>query len=275
MEILKMLVLISITFIVMKIIVTIESYRTKPFALSTKQWLMFCFGWAGMRPQLFEYYGQRQLEGGREMIFFGLKRIIVGVLLLCLAHQLIFLNTNPTVVYWLTSVVLLVAFSLILHFGLLSISAGILRFKGVNAGYLFKSPLKSRSLTEFWSKRWNLAFSEMVAIVIFKPLKNKIGQIGAVLAGFAFSGILHELALSLPVSTGYGLPFLYFLIQGILVILEKVLLNHQIYILQRPVIGKIWTLFWVIVPAPLLFHDAFIQQVVWPLAGITHISGLQ
>jgi hypothetical protein len=275
MEILKMLVVISITFMVMKIIVTIESYSTQNFTLSTKQWLIFCFGWAGMRPQLFEHYGKRQLEGGWGMIAFGLKRVIVGVLLLCLAHQLIFLNANLTVIYWSTSVVLLVAFSLILHFGLLSISAGILRFKGVNAGYLFKSPLKSHSLTEFWSKRWNLAFSEMAAIIVFKPLKSKIGQTGAVLAGFAFSGVLHELALSLPVNTGYGLPLLYFMIQGILVVLEKVLLNHQIYILQHSVIGKIWTLFWVIVPAPLLFHQAFIQQVVWPLAGITHISGLQ
>jgi len=275
MEILKMLVLISIAFIVMKIIVTIESYRTKNFGLSTKQWLIFCFAWAGMRPQLFEDYGQKQLEGGWTMIVFGLKRIVVGLLLIFLAHQLVLLNTSATMIYWLISVVLLIAFSLVLHFGLLSISAGILRFNGVNAGYLFKSPLKSRSLTEFWSKRWNLAFSEMAVIAIFRPLKSKIGQTGAVLAGFAFSGILHELALSLPVNTGYGLPLLYFLIQGALVVLEKVLLNHQIYILQHRVIGKIWTLFWVIVPAPLLFHEAFIQHVVWPLAGITHISGLQ
>lgn len=267
--IIKMLALISTTFTGMKVIVTAHSYRMDKYELSFMQWLLFCLGWAGMQPKLFACYGDKPLKNAWPMIIFGLKRIAIGLALIFLVHKLLLLGIDPTLSYFFSSVILLVAFSLILHFGLLSISAGIWRFSGVNTGYLFRSPLKSNSLTEFWSRRWNLAFSEMTSIAIYRPLKAKIGQTEAVFASFAFSGILHEIALSVPVNSGFGFPFLYFLIHGCLVIFEKLLINNRILILQQRVIRKIWVFFWLVVPAPLLFHQAFINKVIWPLAGIS------
>ncbi|WP_316818342.1 membrane bound O-acyl transferase family-domain-containing protein [Pedobacter nyackensis] len=252
----------------MKVIVTIQSYNQEKYELNLIQWLLFCFGWAGMQPRLFASYGGKSLENAWMMICFGIKRIGVGLMLIFLVHQVLLLEIDPKLIDFFSSVILLVAFSLILHFGLLSISAGIWRFSGVNASYLFRSPLKSNSLAEFWSRRWNLAFSEMTSIAIFRPLRTKIGHTWAVFAGFAFSGILHELALSVPVNSGFGLPFLYFLIHGCLVIFEKILINNQILILQHHVIRKIWVFFWLVVPAPLLFHETFVKQILWPLAGI-------
>ena len=85
---------------------------------------------------------------------------------------------------------------------------------------------------------------------------------------FIFSGLLHELALSVPVNSGYGLPLLYFIIQGSLVLIEKVLILRKVDFLQHKVTARIWTLFWVIAPMPLLFHTQFIKEIVWPLAGL-------
>jgi len=266
--ILKMLAIIATTFAGMKVITVAESYKGKELTLKLNQWLVFAVGWAGMRAQPFETLGANPLPNAWPMIRFGISRIIAGLLLILLAHQVVLLPWDHNLIHILVSAVLLVALSLILHFGILSISAGMWRLQGVNAYLLFNAPLKSSSLTEFWGRRWNIAFSEMTAITIFRPLKSKVGDGAALMLAFIFSGLLHELALSVPVNNGYGLPLLYFIIQGILVLIEKVLSSKKIMFLQNKIIGKIWTLFWVIAPMPLLFHTQFITEIVWPLAGL-------
>jgi hypothetical protein len=265
----RMLAIIATTFTAMKIIAVAESYKAKKLSLQFKQWLVFATGWAGMRAEPFESLGQLQLPNAWRMIRFGIIRVIAGSVLILLAHQIVSLHVNPQVIYIVVTVLLLVGLSLILHFGLLSISAGTWRLKGVNTYYLFKQPVKAMSLTEFWGKRWNMAFSEMTAVAIFRPLRNKIGNAGALMVAFAFSGLLHELALSVPVNSGYGLPMLYFIIQGVLVLAEKAFIANKAKFLQHRILARLWTLFWVIVPMPLLFHEQFIKQVVWPLAGLS------
>ncbi len=266
--IIRMLAIIATTFSCMKVIAVTNSYKGKILSLKFNNWLVFAGGWAGMRAQPFETLGADPLPNAWPMIRFGISRIIAGFLLILLAHKVILLPLNPNLTYVLVTVILLVAFSLILHFGLLSISAGMWRLKGINTYLLFNQPAKATSLTEFWSKRWNIAFSEMTSIAIFRPLKNKIGSAAALMLAFAFSGLLHELALSVPVNYGYGLPLLYFIIQGCLVLIEKVLTTHKITFLQHKVIAKVWTFFWIVVPMPLLFHPHFINEIVWPLAGL-------
>jgi alginate O-acetyltransferase complex protein AlgI len=127
------------------------------------------------------------------------------------------------------------------------------------------------SLAEFWGKRWNIAFSEMTSITIFRPLRNRAGAATALMIAFIFSGILHEVALSVPVNAGYELPTLYFIIQGTTVLVEKVLLQKKVAFLHHHVYARVWTLFWVIVPMPLLFHEQFIKHVLWPMAGLSGI----
>lgn len=266
--IIKMLAIIATTFMGMKVVAVAQRYHGKPLTLKFNQWLAFAIGWAGMRAQPFERLGQPALPNAREMILFGISRVIAGGLLIALAHYIVLLPVDPSLIKVGVSIMLLIALSLILHFGLLSISAGTWRLSGVNTYLLFKQPARATSLTQFWSKRWNLAFSEMTSITIFRPLKAKIGNAGALMLAFGFSGLLHELALSLPVNSGYGLPLLYFIIQGTLVLVEKVLINNQVAFLQHQVWGRVWTFFWLAVPMPLLFHTEFIKQIVWPLVGL-------
>lgn len=270
-SIIRMLALIATTFTAMKVIATAETYRGKTLILSFLQWGVFAIGWAGMRAQPFETLGSKALPDAWPKLKFGISRILAGFLLIFFAHQLAALPIDGDILYILITGVLLIAFSLILHFGLLSISAGMWRLSGVGTYYLFKAPAKAKSLNEFWSKRWNLAFSEMTSVAIFRPLKDKTGGTVALMIAFIFSGLLHELALSLPVNSGYGLPLLYFIIQGTIVLVEKVLLSQKVWFLQNSILARAWVFFWLVIPMPLLFHNEFIKQIVWPIAGLNPI----
>jgi hypothetical protein len=267
--IIRMLTIIATTFTGMKVIAVCESYKEKSLSLKFNQWVVFAIGWVGMRAQPFETFGEAPLPGAWPMIRFGFSRIIAGLVFILAAHVIILLPLNQHLAYVLVSLILLIGLSLILHFGFLSISAGIWRLHGVNTYYLFREPAKATSLTEFWSKRWNLAFSEMTSVAIFRPLKNKTGSAAALVLAFIFSGLLHELALSVPVDSGYGLPTLYFAIQGILVLFEKALhKENKPFFLENKIISRLWVFFWLVLPMPLLFHTQFIKDIVWPLAGM-------
>lgn len=264
----RMLSLIALTFTAMKIIAVAESYKGKTLSLTFKQWFVFATGWAGMRAEPFETLGTKALPKAWQMIRFGVSRAAMGATLILLAHFIIALQLNPSLTYVAVSILLLVGLSLILHFGLLSIGAGSWRLSGVNTYLLFKQPAKALSLTEFWSKRWNLAFTEMTSIAIFRPLRKKTGPAIALMLAFIFSGLLHELALSVPVNHGYGLPLLYFVIQGLLVLIEKALAGNNVLFLRNKIFAHAWVFFWLVAPAPLLFHTQFIKQIVWPLSGL-------
>lgn len=108
----------------------------------------------------------------------------------------------------------------------------------------------------------------MTAITIYRPLKTRLGKVAALLASFIFSGFLHELALSLPVNNGYGWPTLYFVIQALALLLENALKKRLSGLFASKLFVHLWVLVWVVAPAPLLFHAAFISEIVWPLAGL-------
>jgi hypothetical protein len=265
--IMQMLTIIATTFTCMKVISVACEYNGKQLTLTFKQWLAFAIGWAGMRAKPFEALGNKAVPQALSLIGFGISRVAVGALLVWLAHQAVKWPLNADAIYIVISAILLVGLSLILHFGLLGISAGAWRLLGVHTYVLFKQPVKAMSLTEFWSKRWNLAFSEMTSITIYRPLKSRVGNAAALMLAFLFSGLLHELALSVPVHSGYGLPLLYFFIQGLVVLIERALVGHKAAFLQHAVWARVWVLCWLVLPMPLLFHEQFMKQIVWPLAG--------
>lgn len=159
---------------------------------------------------------------------------------------------------------MLVGLSFILHFGILNLSTASWRFSGVDVKELFRSPYKATSLKEFWGKRWNMAFSEMTAMVVYKPLKVKCGIPLAMIASFLVSGMLHEIAISFPVKMGYGLPFIYFVLHGLAMFAEsKISFVKKINV--DHVLSHVWVFAWLILPMPLLFHHVFIVEVVEPL----------
>ncbi|RFZ91034.1 hypothetical protein D0C36_19010 [Mucilaginibacter conchicola] len=268
--ILKMLAIIATTFTAMKLVAVSATHHKTAFKLTFKQWCFFAGAWAGMRPQPFETLGGPAPTGAAKMVKFGISRIVLGALLIWLTRLLNYyeLISSPSAEYAVTAMLLLVGFSLILHFGILSISAGMWRLQGADTCYLFRKPATALSLTEFWGKRWNLAFSEMTSVAIFRPLKQRLGNGGALLISFIFSGLLHELALSVPVNAGYGLPALYFLIHALVVMLERIIRKYSPNFFANKIIAHAWVFFWLVVPAPLLFHPQFIACILRPMAGL-------
>ena len=260
----RMLSVIVVTLFSMKAVVTSETYKDEGSRLSFIQWLAFSAGWFGMRPKLFETLGKPALPGARPLILFGLSRIFIGLIIL-FSVRWIGIASQPAWLKYLLTASTLGGISLILHFGMLNVSAGMWRLSGVNTTTLFRSPLSSTSLTEFWGRRWNLAFSEMTAIAIYRPLKGVAGVTFATVTAFLFSGLLHEMAISVPVMTGLGLPLIYFFIHGILMLLEKFMERKGMSISKNKIVGRTWVIFWLAAPMPILFHETFIKKIVWPL----------
>ena len=257
----RMLAIIVILFTSMKVIVA-QEYSTDHPALTFKQWIAFALTWFGMNPGVFSRKDMNKKSQGLQLIRFGVTRIGIG-LLLCLAAYFLSKSSTPSgLITLLMTACLLAGLSLTLHFGILNINSGIWNLLGVGTYALFKAPFRSLSLAEFWGRRWNFAFSEMTSFAVHRPLKKISNNKIATVVAFAFSGLLHELAISLPVNRGYGLPALYFVIQAIALLLEKKIQ------FKSKVPKHIWVLFWLIVPIPLLFHQYFLEGIIWPIVSL-------
>ena len=92
---------------------------------------------------------------------------------------------------------------------------------------------------------------------------------GATLAIFLFSGLVHDLVISLPARAGYGLPTAYFLLQGAGLLAEHAR-GTPLARWRGRWQGRVWT--WLIVagPAYWLFHPSFVRRVILPFMQAVH-----
>lgn len=259
---LRMLGILGALLYGMKAVVSVEERAATGAILSPGRWLAFAAFWPGMRPSLFARLGERRVPGGPRLLARGLVRLAAGAALLFAARRA-WASGHP----WTATALALPGLSLALHFGAFNLLAGAFRLAGARCDPLFRAPLRSRSLTEFWGRRWNLAFSEMTALAVYRPLRAGGGQGTATVAAFLASGLLHEVAISVPVGKGFGLPLAYFALHGLLMLAERKLERAGRPVFRRPTFGRAWTLFWLAAPLPILFHRPFLAGVVWPLLG--------
>jgi hypothetical protein len=260
----RMLAVIGALMFGMKAVVSVESVAAGEPRLSPGRWLAFAALWPGMRPGLFATCGGPRLPGAGELMGRGVKRILLGAALLALAR----VAWGRSGSFLLATALALPGISFVLHFGLLNLAAGAWRLFGVPAAPLFRAPLRSRSLREFWGRRWNLAFSEMTALGVYRPLKGTIRTAPATAVAFLFSGLLHEAAISLPVLAGFGQPLGYFALHGLAMLAEARLAAAGHPIDAHAALGRAWTVAWLVLPLPVLFHRPFLAGVIWPLLGV-------
>lgn len=268
----RMLAVIAGLLWTMKAVVSVEDQAAGRPRLDPLSWLWFASGWPGMWPSAFAAVPGPPRRRWAVLIKLGLRNLMAGGLLVALAW-LVGTYTSTGIAspgrLLLVTILLLPGLSLVLHFGLLDVMAGLWRLLGADCHALFRAPLKSTSLREFWGRRWNLAFTQMAALTVFRPLKSIVDPPAATMAAFLFSGCLHELAISVPVRAGYGLPLLYFALHAVAMQIEGALSwrGHPVDSIHWA--GRLWTLAWLVLPLPILFHRPFLRGCVWPLIGLT------
>jgi hypothetical protein len=189
---------------------------------------------------------------------FAAGKLLLGVALFWGARR-VAPALPPLVLGWLG----MAGIVFMLHFGLFHLMSCGWRSAGLDARPLMNWPVASRSLGEFWALRWNIAFRDATHRLLFRPLTTRLGGRRALVIGFVVSGLIHDLVISVPAGLGYGLPTLYFIVQGCAMFFERSPLGRRVG-LGSGWRGWLYTGFIVLLPAGLLFHPPFVLRVIVP-----------
>ncbi len=135
------------------------------------------------------------------------------------------------------------------------------RVVGMTVYEVFNAPPLARSPRDFWSRRWNLWFTQMSNMLIFQPLGGAQRPLLGVSAVFVFSAVLHEYMTWVALTRPDGRMLAFFLIHGLATILTTLLGKR----LGRRTLMPRWLavllhIAWMTVTAPLFFgpiEDAF------------------
>jgi len=190
--------------------------------------------------------------------FFAFVKLCAGLAVLFVAAR-----RAPADYPYLAGWIGMVGIVMALHFGLFHLLSCAWRSAGVDAKPLMNWPLAASSLADFWGRRWNTAFRDLTHRFLFRPLTPRLGPRGAVFTGFVFSGLVHDLVISVPAGGGYGGPTLFFVIQGAGILAQRSRLGRK-FGLETGWRGWLFTMTALVGPAVLLFHDPFVTGVVVP-----------
>ena len=150
-----------------------------------------------------------------------------------------------------------------LHFGIFHILSAVWRTYGRQADPIMNWPIASQSLSEFWGRRWNVAFRDLTHRFLFHPLVPYLGTKGSMLAGFVLSGLIHDLVVSVPAHGGQGGPTTFFILQAFGLLIERSRVGRSIG-LGAGLVGRIFCVAALLLPLPLLFHRPFVCNVIVP-----------
>ncbi len=237
--ILRMIGICSVLLAAMKGIVYAEWCR--PHKLPIHHYLVFAIFWFGMDPGTFRR--RRNQLTWLPDIGIGIVLTIAGTIGAWFVWKF----------QWNHILLLFIPLSIGFHFGVLRILKGILRGAGYPVRTLFPNVLAATSLGDFWSRKWNIGYSQMMQRTVGRPITRISNPSLGLFSIFVVSGLLHEIAITLPVQSGYGLPTLYFTAHGLLTLLERKW--------NQP-IGKFPTLLLVALPIGILFPEAFQTEVI-------------
>ena len=242
--------------------------------------LGYFFAWPGMDAEKFltrprqnstalsrQVFDWEKSRDKRKLVVPMAKAFLGGVLLFGAAP----FAQQPLIAGWIG----MIGMILILHFGLFQLLAIGWRKAGIDTEPIMNAPLRSKTVSEFWGRRWNSAFNRLAFEFVSRPITRRLGgrsscdtarrsrgsstlHFGAgiaTLTAFLVSGLIHELVISLPAGAGYGLPTAYFLLQGVGILLERAFPQIRSRIFTISITG---------VPAFWLFHPPFVQNVILP-----------
>jgi hypothetical protein len=222
----------------------------------------YLLAWPGMDADAFLIPTRAFDAPARSEWVLAVLKITFGVILTWLVARAA-LPAHPLVAGWIG----MIGAIFVLHFGTFHLLSLGWRHAGVNAVPLMRNPMRSTSLGEFWGRRWNTAFHELASRFAFTPLRPSVGVIGATVATFLASGLIHELVISVPAGGGYGLPTGYFVLQGLGVAGERSRLGRRVG-LGHGWRGWLFTVLATAGPAFWLFPPPFVHNVILPMLGV-------
>jgi alginate O-acetyltransferase complex protein AlgI len=233
-------------------------------AHSASRSLAYLLAWPGMDAETFLNSDLHPVRPRLQEWLWAAAKTALGIVLLwTIARQIP--SERPLLQGWIG----LLGLIFLLHFGSFHLIALFWQSMGIDAQPIMSKPILSKTLSEFWGKRWNLGFRQLAYDFIFRPLHKKTGAAIAGLLVFAASGLIHDLVISLPARGGYGLPTEYFMLQGLGVTLERSALGAQLG-LQRGIPACIFTFIVTAAPAFWLFHPPFVMRVIIPFMQAIH-----
>ena len=233
-------------------------------ALPVWRSLGFLFAWPGMDADAFLDVNERVAAPRFAEWFWAISKTAIGAILLWAVARAI-----PPNLVLLRGWIGMIGLILILHFGSFQLLALAWQSRGIKADPIMSAPLRSTSLSEFWGKRWNLGFRQLSHELVFRPLYRVIGPDAAGFLVFAISGLIHDLVISVPARGGYGLPTLYFLLQGIGVTAERSHFGSRLG-LARGAPGWCFMALFLTAPVFWLFHPWFVARVILPFMRAIH-----
>ncbi len=226
--------------------------------------IAYLLAWPGMDAEAFLDESEKATSPPARTWFWATLETTLGAAMLWVVARSV-PQGDPLLRGWFGMVGLI----LLLHFGTFQIVGLVWQSVGVQATRIMSAPLRSTSLAEFWGKRWNLGFRQLAHELIFHPLHRKVGVGVAGFFVFVFSGLIHDLVISVPARGGYGLPTLYFLLQGTGMTIERSRFGRQ-FGLGQGVLGWSFMMVFLVAPVFWLFHPWFVLRVILPFMQAIH-----
>jgi D-alanyl-lipoteichoic acid acyltransferase DltB (MBOAT superfamily) len=209
--------------------------------------------WPGLDAKAFLGPANAKAPKSGEWVFAAFKLAFGAMVLWEVATEVL----SPLVRGWVGMLGLV----FLLHFGAFHLLSCAWRAAGVQAKPLMNWPIAATSLGDFWGRRWNTAFRDLTFHLLFRPLARSLGARVGLAAGFLFSGLVHDLVISVPAGGGYGWPTLYFTIQGLGLLAERKMKLSE-------TANRLFAAVVLVAPAAGLFHEPFILNVIVPFLDV-------
>ena len=226
--------------------------------------IAYLLAWPGMDAKAFLDGTLRNKRPNSRTWLWASTKTSFGILLLWAIARRI-----PAEYTWVRGWIGLLGLIFLLHFGSFHLIALFWQAMGIEAEPIMAKPVLSKSLSEFWGKRWNLGFRQLAHEFVFRPLYKCVGIGAAGLLVFVASGLIHDLVISVPARGGYGLPTAYFVIQGLGVAAERSEVGRRLGLQSGPA-ARIFIVLVTAVPAFWLFHPPFVNRVILPFMHAIH-----
>jgi hypothetical protein len=231
--------------------------------INQKRAFQYLFLWPGMDAENFLSASKPLSKPSRVAWVFAVGKMFLGVWLFWWAARQV-PDHRPLLQGWVGFFGLI----FMLHFGLFHVAALFWQGQGLPVEPLMKMPIAARSLSDFWGHRWNLAFRTLARHFVFLPWLRIGSASGAMFLSFLMSGVLHDVVISIPAGSGYGLPTAYFLLQATGIWAEHSRVGQAMG-LGAGLSGRLFA--WLIAAGPAfwLFHPPFVRNVMIPFMKAT------